>query len=75
MNFIERIVARIFTHIFDKVWDLVKAKVDQQIERDKIYLKHDNLKNEMILELQQANTPEERDAILEKIYNSRPTFE
>lgn len=75
MNFIERVVARIFTHIFDKVWVLVSTKINEQLERENIYKKHDDLKNEMIKELNQANTPQERDAILEKIYDSRPKFE
>ena len=73
--FFERLVSRIFIHIFDRVWAMVTKQVDRQIVRSKIYAKHDKLKNEMIEELMQANTKGERDAILEKIYSSRPRFE
>lgn len=75
MAFLEKVVARVFMAVFDRVWALVQSKVDKSMDYQKIYEKHDQAKNEMILELEQARTPEERDAILVKIYNSRPKFE
>lgn len=74
MGFLESVIARIGIGIFNRVLDFVLAKVDTTIVYQKIYEKHDQLKNEMATELAQANTDEERDAILSKIYNSRPTF-
>lgn len=75
MGFFERVAARVFTIVFAKVFDLVKAKVETSLDYEAMYKKHDAKKNEMAQELMQANTEEERDAILTKIYNSRPSFE
>jgi len=75
MGFLESIVARIGIGIFNRVLDFVLAKVDTTIVYQRIYEKHDQAKNEMAEELALANTDEERDAILGKIYNSRPTFD
>lgn len=75
MGFFESILLRIGTHLADRVFDLVKERLETLFVYQKIYEKHDQKKNEMIEELNQAQTEEERDAILTKIYNSRPSFD
>lgn len=74
MSFIDRLVARIAIHIFDKAWTIVETRIETLMDYQSIYQKHNDKKNEMALELAQATTDEERDAILTKIYNSRPVF-
>jgi hypothetical protein len=71
---LEAILARIATSVADRVFDLVKEKLETQFVYQRIYEKHDSHKNELIQELTHADTEEERDAILTKIYNSRPDF-
>lgn len=72
---LEYIIGKFANAIADRVWKLIATRFDQALAYNKIYEKHDAKKNEMIEELLQADTEEERDAILTKIYNSRPTFE
>ena len=79
MSFIQSVLAKIGLMIADRVMDRVEERLlglEKKIaDNARIYEKHDAKKNEMIEELAQANTQEERDAILSKIYNSRPSFE
>lgn len=78
MGFWESVIAKISLAIADRVMDRVEKRITE-IQSDiadnaRIYEKYDAKKNEMIEELAQAHTQEERDAILTKIYNSRPVF-
>lgn len=75
MGFLETLATKLAFHLADRVFDLLKERLETLFVYEQIYKKHDAKKNEMIEELMQANTDEERDAILSKIYNSRPTFD
>ena len=75
MGIIEMIAMKVAKYVADRVIGEIKARLRKHDEYMQIYEKHDRKKNEMAEELAQADTQEERDAILRKIYNSRPTFE
>lgn len=75
MGFLETLATKLAFHLADKVFDLLKERLETLFVYNQIYEKHDKKKNELIEELLQADTDEERDAILTKIYNSRPSFD
>lgn len=75
MGFLEAIAGKIATYLAGRIFDMLRDQIQKAIEYERIYEKHDKLKNEMAEELAQATTEEERDAILTKIYNSRPSFD
>lgn len=55
--------------------DELTKRLDKFLEVDRIYGEHDRKKNEMIEELELADSEEERQAILDKIRNYHPRLD
>jgi len=68
--FLERVVARVFMHVFDKVWLKVESEFKVRQDVDRIMRQEDRLKVELLGELDNAETSEEIDKILERIVDS-----
>lgn len=69
MSFFERVAARVFTHIFEKVWVLVEARVQKAADIAAISKKHDKIALDLKEELKNAKTMAEVDQVLDKIYD------
>lgn len=69
MGFLERVAARVFEAVFDKVWALVQARVQEKVDIEKISRHHDKVSSELTDQLIAASSKEEVDAALDKIYN------
>lgn len=72
MGFWSGLLAAIIRPILE---DAIKDVVNDYMVKTDIYKKHNDKQIELSVEMAQADTDEERDAILTKIYNNRPKFD
>lgn len=73
-GFLEGIVSILAKAIMDKISGEIKAAVANAMFRNGAYEAADRKKTELAEEMANAKTQEERDAILDKIYEARPKF-
>lgn len=74
MGFLEGLVSIIAKEVAGQVLDLITSRIDKAFDRSDAFKKLDEEKTALAEEMRDAETFEERSAILDKIYEARPKF-
>lgn len=73
-SFLSGLVSIIAKEVASAVVGEVSSRLDKMFDRSAAFEKFDQEKKELVMEARNAKTPQEIEAVLDKIYEARPKF-